>query len=81
MSSVTMNFTGAYSGFPLTAENGNRVIATVPNGCYLRVSTNLHDWSVVSERDFSHSGSTASYRVDCDSYTVPVTATLDITPA
>ena len=81
MSSVTMNFSGAYSGFPLTAENGNRVIATVPIGCNLRVSTNLSDWSVVSERDFQHAGSTASYRIDCDSFMAPVTAILDITPA
>lgn len=81
MSSVTMNFTGAYAGFPLTADNGNRIVATVPNGCSLRVSANMHDWYVVSERDFAHLGAAASYRIDCDSFTVPVTATLNITPA
>ncbi len=65
-------------GFPLMAHTGETVTATVPTGCVLRKSTNLVDWQDVVSHSFTHTGPDTTYRIDCVTYTAPVTATLEI---
>ncbi len=78
MKFVEYEFHQAGPGFPLLAESGETVAADVPTGCVLRKSTNLVDWQDVASHSFTHIGPDTTYRIDCVTYTVPVTATLEI---
>jgi hypothetical protein len=66
-------------GTPNGADAGQTVDATIPFGCVLRVSFDLTKWDDAPTVPFVHSGASASYRIDCVTFTVPVTATLTIT--
>lgn len=64
----------------MQAEAGAAITYELPAGCVLRRSYNLEQWEVVeTESPFTHAGADAHYRIDCDEYTGPVTATLTIT--
>lgn len=79
MKTVSVEFKSTGVGFLLPAVNGEQVSATIPAGCVLRRSTDLQSWSnVATPVPFTHSGALAHYRIDCVTYTAPVTATLEI---
>ena len=69
------------NGHPIDIANGTSIEASIPAGCVLRRSYSGVSWTDVSDRVFVHVGGDAQYRIDCDTYTVPVTAVLTITPA
>ena len=79
MKTVSVEFTSACIGMPLPASAGDQVAATIPAGCVLRTSANLVHWfDVATSVPFVHQDDACSYRIDCVTYTGPVTATLEI---
>lgn len=79
MKTVSIEYTSAGIGLLMPAENGEQVSATIPAGCVLRRSADAQSWvDVVSAVPFTHTGPMAHYRIDCVTYTSPVTATLEI---
>jgi hypothetical protein len=76
---VTTIYRMAWPGSPAPASAGQTVSATIPAGCVLRRSTDLQTWDdVATAVPFTHTGADAHYRIDCVTYTAPVTATLSI---
>ena len=81
MSHVKIDFTSAHVGFPIGTciEEGKIAVSyTLPPGCVFMKSSG-DAWSQCETASpFVHSGADCGYRIDCVTYTEPVTATLHV---
>lgn len=77
MTTVTIHFGhGAMAGHPHTLPAGTEVVADLPAGCVMRAGNTMQSLAIVSSPYTLPADGIV--RVDCDTYTAPVTATLEI---